>query len=310
MNEKILELCHHGIDKQRWGVRNGPPYPLDSKTHSRVVSGKQDKILKKYDASETGITMYTPYQKVDSYGSAYGSLLSPLKAQKQYAVSAYNKREGDYSLSLSKYLTSDKLSELKTLSGHGKISTDDYTRSNPFFNEQNDSNVWLGGRNNCVKCSNTLALRAKGYDVVAGLAPNGMRASATQAYWDGARAYKEKGSNNLAQRMRSFGNKGMGEFIMRYASGSGHSMFFQNEKQGDGRYEPVIYDGQTGKKLGSVVDAIDKLGFDTSQFGQITRLDDATPNMEKMIEDSVFMPREGKFGFSGTSKNLYDSSKW
>lgn len=27
-------LCHHGIKGQRWGVRNGPPYPLDEKSHS------------------------------------------------------------------------------------------------------------------------------------------------------------------------------------------------------------------------------------------------------------------------------------
>ena len=34
------ELSHHGISGQRWGVRNGPPYPLDQKTHNQVVSDK------------------------------------------------------------------------------------------------------------------------------------------------------------------------------------------------------------------------------------------------------------------------------
>lgn len=28
------ELYHHGIFGQRWGVRNGPPYPLDNEDHS------------------------------------------------------------------------------------------------------------------------------------------------------------------------------------------------------------------------------------------------------------------------------------
>ena len=33
------ELCHHGILGQRWGKRNGPPYPLSgSKKHSRKKS--------------------------------------------------------------------------------------------------------------------------------------------------------------------------------------------------------------------------------------------------------------------------------
>lgn len=30
-------LSHHGIPNMRWYHRNGPPYPLDRKTHNRVV---------------------------------------------------------------------------------------------------------------------------------------------------------------------------------------------------------------------------------------------------------------------------------
>lgn len=29
-------LAHHGIMKQRWGVRNGPPYPLANKDRSKA----------------------------------------------------------------------------------------------------------------------------------------------------------------------------------------------------------------------------------------------------------------------------------
>ena len=29
-------LSHNGIPGMKWGVRNGPPYPLDSKTAERV----------------------------------------------------------------------------------------------------------------------------------------------------------------------------------------------------------------------------------------------------------------------------------
>lgn len=31
------ELCHHGIDGQRWGVTHGPPYPLSRSQHRAVV---------------------------------------------------------------------------------------------------------------------------------------------------------------------------------------------------------------------------------------------------------------------------------
>lgn len=33
----VNELYHHGIKGQRWGKRNGPPYPLNSQTHAAVV---------------------------------------------------------------------------------------------------------------------------------------------------------------------------------------------------------------------------------------------------------------------------------
>ncbi|MCI8993386.1 MAG: hypothetical protein HFG80_11810 [Eubacterium sp.] len=38
------KLYHHGIKGQKWGVRNGPPYPLDK-------SGKHDTIIKDAIAS-------------------------------------------------------------------------------------------------------------------------------------------------------------------------------------------------------------------------------------------------------------------
>ena len=30
-------LCHHGIEGQRWGQRNGPPYPLDKKRSKEIT---------------------------------------------------------------------------------------------------------------------------------------------------------------------------------------------------------------------------------------------------------------------------------
>lgn len=44
------ELYHHGIDGQRWGVRHGPPYPLDRADHNKVVE-KSKKASKKRHVS-------------------------------------------------------------------------------------------------------------------------------------------------------------------------------------------------------------------------------------------------------------------
>ena len=35
------ELYHHGIKGQKWGVKNGPPYPLDQQTHNAVIRNER-----------------------------------------------------------------------------------------------------------------------------------------------------------------------------------------------------------------------------------------------------------------------------
>lgn len=35
-------LEHHGIPKMKWGVKNGPPYPLSKEAHGRVTSGRSN----------------------------------------------------------------------------------------------------------------------------------------------------------------------------------------------------------------------------------------------------------------------------
>lgn len=37
------ELYHHGIKGQRWGVQNGPPYPIDKRVHDQMISGKRSR---------------------------------------------------------------------------------------------------------------------------------------------------------------------------------------------------------------------------------------------------------------------------
>lgn len=44
----IHELYHHGIKGQKWGKRNGPPYPLDPEDHSK----KEKQYLKKDEKTE------------------------------------------------------------------------------------------------------------------------------------------------------------------------------------------------------------------------------------------------------------------
>lgn len=42
-------LAHHGIKGQRWGVKNGPPYPLDQETAGKVRMHAKNKGDSRYD---------------------------------------------------------------------------------------------------------------------------------------------------------------------------------------------------------------------------------------------------------------------
>ena len=46
------ELYHHGIKGQQWGVNNGPPYPLDAKTHRQVVRSAGKQVRKSAEQKE------------------------------------------------------------------------------------------------------------------------------------------------------------------------------------------------------------------------------------------------------------------
>ena len=70
-------LAHHGVQNQHWGVRHGPPYPLDSnssKQAKRKSASKSsyDKLYgdKKGSTSHTGSLQKHDYAKSEKYVTA------------------------------------------------------------------------------------------------------------------------------------------------------------------------------------------------------------------------------------------------
>ena len=122
----------------------------------------------------------------------------------------------------------------------------------------------------------------------AGRSKFGMMSSANAYHWDGAVDYKEKSYENIENRIKKFGNKGSGTIGIRRADGSGHAMHFSTVKDREtGEYRIEVQDGQWGHVYKNLKEALADQGHDPTKFCRITRLDNATPNIEHMIEDSV-----------------------
>lgn len=67
-------LAHHGIRGQKWGVRNGPPYPLGEKDHSasEKKAGWQKSLDKHQEnqqsSSDKGLTVTKGGAKINMSG--------------------------------------------------------------------------------------------------------------------------------------------------------------------------------------------------------------------------------------------------
>ena len=57
-------LIHHGIPGQKWGDRNGPPYPLDKEEHKEVVSRAT------YSVNKSRLKEEAPYMTNDELEKA------------------------------------------------------------------------------------------------------------------------------------------------------------------------------------------------------------------------------------------------
>lgn len=158
------ELTHHGIKGQEWGVRNGPPYPLDQKTHNAVVKGENKNTQAGMsEGQELAVRAAMLVGEIALFKAASTLITRTVKRVKQNRFTEDSKK-------ISKELIGD-ISEHKEFSREnppkkiqGEHSIDDDMHAvNPLYAGE----AVPGTTNNCVLCSFTYDLRRRGYDVTA-----------------------------------------------------------------------------------------------------------------------------------------------
>ena len=145
-------LMHHGILGQKWGKRNGPPYPLKEGSHTLVEKTGQgknqaDKILNAYGNKKMA--------GMDPVTAVYATYVAA------FAVSiAVNKIR--YKNEIKKNTSENQGDIQKKIKGRHS-EADDLKAVNPDYVDPTD----MGARANCTMCSTAYELRRRGYDVVA-----------------------------------------------------------------------------------------------------------------------------------------------
>ena len=109
---KYLE--HHGIEGQKWGRRNGPPYPLDYKSHSAEEKRKNPKSLLSGNQRDDMKAVKQAFKKARYARAATLTIEDEEKrSQRAYEKGKIDKRANDYrkknsELARSKELKYDK----------------------------------------------------------------------------------------------------------------------------------------------------------------------------------------------------------
>lgn len=190
------ELYHHGILGQRWGKRNGPPYPLDASDHSTVEkkAGWRKSLTNEKESAKTliseslGKNLVSSHQK---YGmdlvsiAAVGAAGLAVSLASNGIQAAKNKKEDKLfyeKRAKQREESGEKIDEATGFYKKAKQSTrqEDIDAVNPDYK--------LGGygaSNNCMLCTITYDLRRRGYDVEARkMAGNGLDANALKRYYE------------------------------------------------------------------------------------------------------------------------------
>lgn len=162
-------ICHHGIKGQKWGDKNGPPYPLDKSVSTKIKKRAEEN--KDTDKPKKGIRV-----KID---------LDPDGKEHKWLRNRYYP-------GYDPIMHPDELEERKIIGSHS-INNDASK-----VNEWHIEHPIGGGTYNCSNCATAYELRRRGYDVVSRSEIDGTKMKDITKFFSGARAINvgEDNKNN------------------------------------------------------------------------------------------------------------------
>lgn len=295
-------IYHHGIKGQKWGVRNGPPYPLDATTSEKVKTGAKSEVGH-VGGVETA-ALAAGFLMAPLVATVFRSGFDRLKKNRERRKTAERLRELS---NPEPYKNERETEELDPETGlylkKREMSIDeDIDRVNPGYGKDDYFST------NCAMCTVTMDMRRRGYDVHASTmfdkpGNTDMYPIMDSWYEGGSRKHikhdtpyafddedfdphtpklKEYAST-VMKEMKSYGNGARGELIVCWNTdfGSSHSVFFTVEKN-----RPIIYDTQTHEKYATSHDIEEFLAM--TNWSDIKRLDNLKPNVKNMKASGIF----------------------
>ncbi len=287
-NEYQHFLMHHGIKGQKWGKRNGPPYPLKE--------GQKSAAEKEATSDVAG--SLAPALVLTALMAAPAAVMTAQEAITQHRANKKMKavlKDAEENSNDKRYASERENEEIDPETGlylTGKKMTDEENmeRINPSFDTNNEM-----FKVNCTACTMAMELRERGYDVHAGTDSDAMykrggvtaaeRAvnwfSSTDQYGKNTKEYVEDSQSDNIKAFKSNVAKepnSRGE-ICAYWELGGHSMYYKTDSKGN----VTIYDTQANKKYtGKDVDTY----LENYDYLRNTRLDTAEPNIQYLTENN------------------------
>lgn len=276
-NDYRYYLFHHQRKGAKWGVRHGPPYPLDKEGKAKFEADVKERKQKERMSGGVGSSYLSAHdsewQEMEVRYFQDGSIgyFPAAKVIKDFendgAGNPYPKYDDRYG------------------------SSGDCGKTNPDYPQD-------GCTNNCTKCTSAMELRKRGYDVRAGRMSNGAKPDVFEYWWDGAEKYEfdnastDENRNKITETLTNFGAGASGSITLTYGDGSnGHAIYWTTDGAQvyfyDGQNDNSITYSRTGDQLGKVYDTY---RFNPENSVLVYRLDQATPNWDHMAEDSVIRP--------------------